>query len=724
MPIKPKPKPPAKVAAKPAPKPIPKTSTPTPPPKKRMETVSGLYTGTGGTMVLDLRIDIDGQRPMNFVSGDYYSIKTGVKRYLDSFIMPSPSIDTNNPNRVVLMGTRSNKNIQPSFPVTRITIDRLNQTALVEFFKTDGTPFNPTVPCSFVSPFFRKVEYEMDMEAGIQPFVSYDAAASTLEGPPNPRAMSVESIFAETGIQLTRTGNTSIVPSAGAGTDQRWSDAELHAAMTQQFSQWRNEPQWKMWLFLANLCEKDPNSDPRAETLGIMFDTGRTDTSQRQGLAVFYKAIENNYPLMDGVNDPSSIAFFTNARQRQKLFTTVHEIGHAFNLLHSWEKALSDPPGVADTGALSFMNYPSHYSDINSNQFGDQAFWQNFDFRFLDSEVLHLRHAFRDEIIFGGNPFQHGAAMVSQAHDGHHHGGLSIDFNDPVEDQSNLGFRIETKKTFLMGEPVVIDLKLWNKDPQNPKEVHTELHPKKGLVRIAIQSPDGSVKEYHPLMEYILIHGRTTLDSSKPAAYESAYIGYGKDGFYFDRTGYYNIRAVYRSNDGTTLTSNTVSLRVSHPFKKADEEIADLYFGQDQGQLFYLLGSDAASLKNGNAAFDLAIDKFKKHPLSVFAQLVKGHNAGREFKSFDGKKVKVRKIQATEHNQLLGSVIDASAKGKGIDNITLGRIMNQLAKNHFVEGNTQEAQKVVEKTLKIFEKQKLKKSVIEGIKAQAMRVLE
>ena len=48
-----------------------------PNPVIRKNTVSGSYSVTSGVWKLDLRIDVDGRRPMGKVSGDFYSISGG-----------------------------------------------------------------------------------------------------------------------------------------------------------------------------------------------------------------------------------------------------------------------------------------------------------------------------------------------------------------------------------------------------------------------------------------------------------------------------------------------------------------------------------------------------------------------------------------------------------------------------------------------------------------------
>src|SRR6266550_279313 len=48
-------------------------------------TVSGRYRGSSGAFELELRVDIDAQRPLNLVSGDYYQVLGGVRTYFGSY---------------------------------------------------------------------------------------------------------------------------------------------------------------------------------------------------------------------------------------------------------------------------------------------------------------------------------------------------------------------------------------------------------------------------------------------------------------------------------------------------------------------------------------------------------------------------------------------------------------------------------------------------------------
>src|SRR5262249_23425347 len=164
----------------------------------------------------------------------------------------------------------------------------------------------------------------------------------------------------------------------------------------------------------------------------------------RQGCAVFHAGIGGT----------------TADKLRLQLYTYVHELGHCFNLLHSWQKSFATPPVVNRPSALSWMNYPWNYPGG-----GAPTFWSNFPFQFDNEEIIHLRHAFRNNIIEGGSNFAVGAAL-----------GREI-MADPIRDESGLIFKISThQRSFALGEPVVLEEMLGTTAVQG-RRVHTWLHP-------------------------------------------------------------------------------------------------------------------------------------------------------------------------------------------------------------------------------------------------------
>jgi hypothetical protein len=347
------------------------------------------------------------------------------------------------------------------------------------------------------------------------------------------------------------------------------------------------------------------------------------------------------------------------------------------------------------------MNYPQNFPG------GANAFWSTFPFEFDDLEVIHLRHALRDNIIIGGNPFGNGAALT----------GLES-FTTPVEDHSGLILDLRAKESFALGEPLVVELKLSRSGNSN-KVVHSQLHPNFSFVQLAIQEPSGEVVVYEPPIEHCIEVETALLDKHHPAVYESAYIGYGKHGLYFTQPGRYQLRAIYNAFDGSLVVSNTLVIRVRTPISQADEQVSDLFLGDEQGMLLYLLGSDSEALKKGNEAFDEVLAEHEEHPLAIYAELVKGWNAARQFKTIEeGDQLRVRVPEYDQANSLLNSVIDQSVGDNGVDNITLNMTMRQLAVVQDEGGDKAGAVATLNRMEKVFKDKKVPEHVLSFIRSQ------
>ena len=118
--------------------------------------------------------------------------------------------------------------------------------------------------------------------------------------------------------------------------------------------------------------------------MGIMFDV---DNVPREGAAIFLDAIGPAQGLWERSRYERTI---TNLA-----YTIMHEIGHALNLVHTFEINRPD--------SLSVMNYPQNY--IGSRARGSEAFWKRFNWRFDSFELVHLWHATPAEILPTGQQF-------------------------------------------------------------------------------------------------------------------------------------------------------------------------------------------------------------------------------------------------------------------------------------------------------------------------------
>lgn len=640
--------------------------------------IQGGYRSWGPGFQLELRVDVDGVRPMKRVSGDFYQASGSTVGYHSSWRVDSPTV-TKTATQVVIEGLGT-YTFPAGAPRVRVTIPRVSTSvpqasATVQFFTLSGSP-GAKYLCAYQSPYFRSVMFEQDHEVGVTPFDSYDTGSLPSGGPA--RVLTVGNAFAEAGIGMFTSGVWNTIP---APPGSSWSNAELHAAMEVQFTLWQDLPQWAVWLLAAHAHEAGPG------LYGIMFDQAG---KQRQGCAVFHQGIGGT----------------TADRLRLQTYTYVHELGHCFNLLHSWQKSLAQPPAPNRPSSLSWMNYPWYYPG------GPGAFWSSFPFQFDDLEVVHLRHAFRDNIVMGGNPFIVGSALAAPEA-----------VADPVEDHSGLILELESASGFALGEPVVIEIKLRARDIRG-KTVAPLLHPNYRAVQVAIRKPSGRMVVYEPLLEQCAEPELIRLGSERPAIYESAYIGYGKGGITFDEVGPYQLKAIYAGIDGSQIVSNVITLWVRPPVSSEDQEVAESLLGDEQGTLFYLLGSDSDFLQQGNDAMEEVLERHPDHPLAVYVRLVKGMNLARPFKKLTReKKLVVREPQVKESAQLLGSVMDATAAGEGVDNITLNQAARYVAKAQKRSGEERAAKTTLDRMVEILRQKDLSTRVMAQIEEQAKEAL-
>ena len=595
--------------------------------------VSGRYRSPAAGFQLELRVDVDGTRPMKRMSGDFFQIAGAVTNYFGSFVVNSPTITVT--SSLVIIRGLGTYTFTAGAPVIEVTIPRRSilqppAPASVRFFTRAGSP-GASYLCQFESRYFRSVRIETDRVADVTTPVFNLYNTGSLPAPIGARNISVVSAYSDAGIEMTPTAASDVIPFVEEGANRKWSDAELHASMEHHFSLWRDIPQWAVWEVV---CQEH---DLGAGLLGIMFDQ---HGKQRQGCAVFHKGLGGTTP----------------DKLRLQLYTYVHELGHCFNLLHSWQKSLAVPPQANRPLSLSWMNYPWAYPAG-----GESAFWSAFPFIFDDPEILHLRHGYRNNVIIGGNNFTVGSSLQNTEF-----------LADPIEDNSGLRFEIAVDGGLALGQPVVLNLKLSSNDYRG-KSVHAYLHPRSGLVQVAIKKPNGEVKLFEPVVEHCVAPDIRRL-ADGDSIEDSAFIGYGKDGFTFGSPGNYSIRALYHAIDGSTVLSNELTLRVRHPVTAGEEEQADLMMGgAEQGTLLALLGSDSETLARGNAAFDLVLDKYSTSVMASYVRLVKGVNASRDFKTIrpaviaeDRNRMTVRRRDEAKAQALLTPV----TQGTTIDHVT------------------------------------------------------
>jgi hypothetical protein len=556
----------------------------------RRRRVSGRYGSRQGPVLLELRVDVDGKRPRKMVSGDFFEISGDDCSYIGSFIVDAVML-TVTASTVRIRGS-ARFTFDATAPMVDITIARVSSRkppgAAIVRFRTLGGAIGPTYTAHFESKFFRTFNVDKYRTSDTLPpfFDSYDTSALPSGG--SSRILSLVSAYAEAGIEIIASDQVNQIPVDNAAAGAPWSDSELQALMADLTSGVQAAP-GETALVVETVQHED-------RWLGLLV--GKVG-GNRQGCAIFY----------DGVGGTS------DAMQRLQLHTYVHELGHCFNVVHSWEKSTTDPPGVDRPQALSWMNYPWFYTPDSS------AFWSRFAFQFDVGELVHLRHAFLNDILLDGAPFDHGAGLAPET------------MRPRVANDPNLILEVKGgSASFWFGEPVVLHLRL-RSARVTEQLVFRNLHPKASLTTVLIEKPSGQIVFYQPLSAALSSNEKENFALTPIET--SIYIGYGAAGHYFDQPGNYRVRVVYQAPAGAQIFSETATIRVRQPVTIEDHEVADRMLGDEQGQLLYLRGSDSTHLQRGREALQEILDRYAPHPMANHVRLTMGVNAARAFKSVD-----------------------------------------------------------------------------------------
>ncbi|MFC5744714.1 hypothetical protein [Actinomadura rugatobispora] len=640
-----------------------------------------------------VRVDLDGLGATRQFSGDFYATNGATQNFHSSFRVSAPVIAASATEVTASGNTQWKPPIGngTSTGTAKITIPRVTETSpnpnlRVEFRYDDGNTGVYDLP--YESAYLRTVDVEIDAMAGRAALASYNTADDAVAGPPDyvDRRLTIASALGEAGIEMRTAGTVNEVGTADSGADLKWSDSELHTAMVNNFSGHAETEQWKLWTFVASLHVNG--------STGVMFDV--SEGKQRQGMAVFY----------DQIRDQAG--YF-------QLGLYVHELGHCFNLQHSWQKNVSGAPlGPRDgRGDLSWMNYWNLYIAEDGSS-GWDVYWSRFPFTFTANELAHLRHAFRYDIIPGGANW---AAQGSAAYNTQDAALAAMDA--PIVDDSGLALTLSARP-FAYGEPVTVEIKL-ARDGRDVT-VHRDLSPKSEYLAIAITSPSGATRLFRPLARECKGHGDdtlTTLTADQPALYDSAYLGSGADGQYFTDPGLYTVRALYIAPDGSRVVSPDLTIRIRLPRTGDDQDAGELLMGDQAGTLMALLGSDSAALQAGNDALAELSDRFPGHPLAVYSRLAQGANAGRHYQHLRDGQIHVRQPATKDAITQLTAAVDASTGPGGLNGITLNAAMRRLATVHAKAGDQTAADATLDRMVDHFRARHLPAHILATIQDQA-----
>ena len=654
----------------------------------RFQPVSGRYSGEAtvgsSTYRIDLRVDIDQRHAnspvLNVVSADIhqkYSFQWGSRTYRwevyrSSWVMESPTASWSQCGVTVSGQLRF---FPPPGTAYLQHSATLNITWRYGSIRSATLTVRPAVgsetvyQCTKKSNAFRDLALEVDYCAsvnGAPTLPSYDTTwHSTRPADIAQRVLTIEEAYQEAGIDVTIDPTHTEIDDSAAEFST-WSPAELHDAMETHFSRYGGSwPKWSMWCLLAGSFDS-------ASVGGIMFDAasaygGAGDAPERQGCAVFRNHWWWNN-LVDGTPTTDSQA----AAMRKFLHTYVHEIGHAFNFVHSWNKSRPD--------SLSWMNYDWRYENRN----GADSYWNNYHFQFDDEELMHLRHGDRKAVIPGGDPWASGlhAADPHSAGDDAH---MVLGGAAPLE------LLLRAKPGYDYMEPVIIEGRLRNTSDL-PIDVDCRLEPEYGAVAYYIRTPSGDTLAYAPVMCLMTDPETTSLAAAadkEPSTVKGedrrsveVRLGFGADGFYFAEPGEYLIRAVYHEPGGMVIPSNVERVMVGRPYTRDEERLGSRYYARETGLVLYLGGSSSPFLQSGHDTLSEVCERFPQSRATAEIASVLATDLARPFHRIDAKNRlrTARDADPTAALKLTDAALSVQSKDKGaLTNLGLARVARTKA---------------------------------------------
>jgi hypothetical protein len=650
----------------------------------RKQTVSGTYKGTiprispfSYQLLLELRIDIDGRRPQNMVSGDIYKksdLKFGLKRikYKYSFQLSSLSVIWNE-NQVVITGDFffNQNRLFLSITIPRVSVSIPAPNAFI----TITTPSGQIGQWTFVksSAYFRETTLEVDCLEG----TAFPPTVNT-NVDPHPDdlphiSMDIATAYKRAGIYMEVTHDQILTDPDDLDSQSGWDYGELHDLMEFRFSHFTNSLHWNLYGVIVPAGEAGSWSS-------ITFDWAGGqpgDIYFRRGFAIAYDPITSLNGALDDTNEK---------KNRQFLWKCIHEAGHAFNLQHPFSRNDN-----RDSASTSFMNCIHDYTGRS------KEYWSDFRWEFDDVELIWMRHASRNDVIFGG------ANWISN------HLEESNFFIQQESSDIPLLLTIGSNHIYDLGEPVVIELSLTNIG-SIPLYVSSRLLSEEEAITVIIRKPDNSYLIYNPPLRIDFTSMQVELLNPKQTMNTSCDLFYGKHGFLFENPGEYWVRIAFNTFDFGSFFSNPIRIRISATRTQSAEKLAYLLFDQRFGKFKYLNGCGV--YPELISELEEAVETYGKTDSTIIRHVhtVLGSLYGRPMKKVITKNDKLMITsthadvkKAIEHFSKARSMIQTSSMDI-TDRHILKNIVIGLALCHLRNKNKPEAEKILNEGIGLLEK--------------------
>ncbi|HKG10520.1 MAG TPA: hypothetical protein VKB07_08110 [Gaiellaceae bacterium] len=630
-------------------------------------TLSGLYVAARGRG--EIRLDVDGRYPQQAVSGTIDAIQ---------WIAHLEPTDDNHWSGEISYTDGATA----SFPYTSLVVRATGSGSVEVDFEGPGNG-KRNVAYERASPHFRTVNFEFDFQAG----EVADTAVDTGAHPNHPESLpgetlSIADIYERAGCRVTTNVGTPVPAPPGT----TWSDMELHDAMQIHWSRFANEAQWAVWILYASLHESGPNLG------GVMFDD--IGPNQRQGTALFVDSFVAEPPA----GDPSPAAWV----DRMRFWTAVHELGHAFNLAHSWQKSLGTPwlPLANEPEARSFMNYPY------SVEGGQAAFFRDFEYRFSDQELFFVRHAPERFVEMGNAAWfdEHGFEQEPAA----------------AEPTLRLELRVnraQPRYEFL--EPVWLELKLTNLGGE-PRTLEADVLDADSLT-VVLRKDGRAARRLVPFRQKCVAPPAAPLLPGE-SLYGTVLASAGLNGWDVAEPGTYVIQAAAHVR-GEDVISAPFTLEIAPPRSREEESAAGDLFTQDAARV--LLFNGTRFLERGNGVLEDVVDRFSGRRIALHARVALGSPLTLDYKRVvptdGGRGVDLRVTPARPHEAarvLEPALVErAATAAETMGHIRYRTVAERLAVRLADQGADAAAARTLDSAIGALTRRPVKREVIDELRA-------
>lgn len=665
-------------------------------------TVSGMYRGqghlgltggvTGETNLAvereEIRLDVDGHYPQMMASG---VIRCGVKNKVQWLAR----LSIGGPNRWsgTIWGVNGNADHMPWRGIT-LTVNNTwqdRERRLTAVFTAPGLP-SRTREYVLSSRHFSCMDVMIDSVNKTPQVTGFDVTTTPVHPEvTDGNTRTISGIMDRTGMQTRVVSNEKT--NLKADGDTTWSTAEIVDAFRVWSRHNEDENTEKTWIMNVGTHELAP------EIGSMVMD--EIDGRKANGISIFQNSFRTETTTTESTVN------------RDIIFASLHGLGDVLGLGHSWQKrgiGQTHLPGLPldnEPEARSFMNDPHRVKG------GNDRFFNDFTYRYSDTELMLLRHGVG--MTDAGNNLDW--------YERHGFGGVTTGTTEDLD----LTFRLNrTTPVVQFMEPVIMEMKLTNRG-LTPLLVDNDILENQNQLSVVISRNGFPARHLKPAFHIHRRYQRLVMMPGE-SIFGSVMISVGREGWMIDNPGTYNIEGMLHL-DGGDLVARPLLIRVEKARSFEEEIIAQDFLTTEMASLISSGGS--LLLSNCNDILNEITQRFGGHRVALHAHRLLGTTMVRDHKLLliDGKIQRGNTVADTGGGfsvinadldegmlHLMAAVNNTDDRSiETFGHIGFLELVNRASDQLMVAGRKTDAVKIQSEMLETMTRRHVKNSVIDGI---------